>query len=296
MRFAAAGLAFAFISVASAGSSDMPLIQFSGTGGTLAIFVPSHAGLVIAADMRQSPRGVFCDGINKILLPSRPRTAIVVTGNISLQDTSAVSDTELCKFLANNPAPIDFGRSARKFLDNTAIPFSQLNWQALTDQINSDIEPYVRAGNLRAFFATRIAQIVIAEFEPGTQTSKLLSLGVDLDVAGNFVLQPLRVTAVTSVRGDSFDLQSNRQILPFGEVAYYQQQVITGVGAQFLDKDYFELVTKTRVADVDPQLASSAALNLIYAASKATEIMPAPSGIGGGASAVLLGTETQILK
>jgi hypothetical protein len=221
---------------------------------------------------------------------------VVITGNITLQDTSNVPDAELCKFLAKNPAPIDFGRSALEFLNTTTVPFSELNWPVLTNQIHNNILPYVKAGNLRPFFGTRIAQIIVAEFEPCTQTSKLLSLGVDLDNAGNFTLQPLPVTAATTIRGDSFDLQSDRQILPFGEVAYYEQQVIAGVGTQFLSPDYFELAAKTKVAEIDPKLATSAALNLISAASKATEITVAPSGIGGGDSAVLLGTETQVLR
>jgi hypothetical protein len=91
-------------------------------------------------------------------------------------------------------------------------------------------------------------------------------------------------------------LQSDRQILPFGEVAYYQQQVLAGVGRQFLTHEYFDLVAKSKVAEVDPGLASASALNLIAAASRATEIVAAPSGIGGGESAVLLGYETKVLR
>jgi hypothetical protein len=289
---AALGLVFGAAMV----SAEKHHVEFSGAGGTLAIFIPAHSGLVIAADMRQSPQGVFCDGINKILLPSRPRTAVVVTGNITLQDTSNIPKGELCDFLAKNRAPIDFGRSAREFLDSTSAPFSELSWSALTDQIYQSIAPYITAGNLNLFFGHEIAQIIFAEFEPATQSTKLLSLAVNLDAAGNFTLQPVPLTAETTIRGDSFNSQSDRQILPFGEVAYYQQQVLAGVGKQFLSHDYFDLVAKSKVADVDPGLASTAALNLIHAASKATEIMAAPSGIGGGESAVLLGSETQVLR
>ena len=192
--------------------------------------------------MRQSPHGVFCDGINKILLPSRPRTAVVVTGNITLQDTANVPKEELCDFLAKNRAPIDFGRSAREFLDSTGAPFLELNWSALTDQIHQSIAPYIKTGNLNPFFGTEIAQIIFAEFEPSTQSSKLLSLAVNLDSAGNLNLQPVRLTAATTIRGDSFDLQSDRKILPFGEVAYYQQQVVAGVGKQFLSHSCLDLV------------------------------------------------------
>jgi hypothetical protein len=288
--------ALALVFGAAIGSVEKHHVEFSGAGGTLAVFVPARSGLVVAADMRQSPHGVFCDGINKILLPSRPRTAVVVTGNITLQDTSNVPKAELCDFFAKNPAPIDFGRSAREFLDSTSAPFSELIWSALTDQIYQSIAPYIKAGNLNPFFGTEIAQIIFAEFEPATQSSKLLSLAVNLDTAGNFTLQPVRLTAATTIRGDSFNLQSDRQILPFGEVAYYQQQVVAGVGKQFLSRDYFDLVATSKVADVDSRLASAPALNLITAASKATETVEAPSGIGGGESAVLLGSETQVLK
>ncbi|MDX3970652.1 MAG: hypothetical protein QHD01_29230 [Bradyrhizobium sp.] len=286
----------ALIFSAAMGSAEKPHAEFSGAGGTLAIFVPTSTGLVIAADMRQSPHGVFCDGINKILLPHRPRTAVVVTGNITLQDTSNIPKAELCDYLAKNRAPIDFGRSALEFLDSTTAPFAELNWAALTDQIYQSIVPYIKAGNLSPFFGTEIAQIIFAEFERDTQSSKLLSLTVNLDSAGNFTLQPVRVTAATTIRGDSFNLDSDRQILPFGEVPYYQQHVVAGVGKQFLTHDYFDLVAKSKVADVDPGLASAAAVNLISAASKATEIVAAPSGIGGGESAVLLGSETQVLR
>jgi len=293
--FAKATSALIFSAVAM-GSAGKPHIEFSAAGGTLAIFVPTRTGLVIAADMRQSPQGVFCDGINKILVPGRPRTAVVVTGNITLQDTSNIPKAQLCDYLAKNRAPIDFGRSAREFLDSTTAPFAELNWAALTDQIYQSIVPYIKAGNLNPFFGTEIAQIIFAEFEPDTQSSKLLSLAVNLDAAGNFTLHPVRVTAATTIRGDSFNLQSDRQILPFGEVVYYQEQVIAGVGKQFLNHDYFELIAKSRVADVDPGLASAAALNLIAAASRATEIVAARSGIGGGESAVLLCEETRVLK
>ena len=296
MGHLAVSAALALVFGTAMGSAEKHHVEFSSAGGTLAIFVPTRSGLVIAADMRQSPQGVFCDGINKILLPSRPRAAVVVTGNITLQDTANVPKEELCDFLARNRAPIDFGRSAREFLDSTSVPFSELNWSALTDQIHQSIAPYIKAGNLNPFFGTEIAQIIFAEFEPATQSSKLLSLAVNLDLVGNFNLQPVPLTAATTIRGDSFDLQSDRQILPFGEVAYYRQQVVAGVGKQFLSQEYYDLVAKSKISDVDPNLASAAALNLITAASKATEIMAAPSGIGGGESAVLLGYDTQVLR
>jgi hypothetical protein len=293
--FCSTRLAAICLLAALTGNSKMN-VEFSAAGGTLAVFIPTNSGLVIAADMRQTPKGIFCDGINKILIAGRPRTAVVVTGYITLQDTNHVPDADLCAFLAKNPAPIDFGRSALDFLKAENRNFDDINGQALTDRIYNDILPYLREGKLRPFFGTRIAQIIIAEYEPGATTSKLLSLGVELDPLGRFQLQPLHVTATTTVRGDSFNMQSSRVVLPFGEVQYFNESVLAGDGKQFLSDEYFELLKRQKVAEIDPTLASTVALNLIEAASKATKIKAAPSGIGGGSSAVLLGTETRVLK
>ncbi len=269
--------------------------DFSAEGGTLAIFIPTHSGLVIAADKRQSPQGIFCDGINKILIPERPpRTAVVITGYISLRDTANVPPAELCKFLASTPAPIDFGRATLEFLNSEGTQLSKLSGQRLADRIFGEIQPYL--DKLRPFFGTRIAQIIIADFEPETKMSSLLALGVDLDITGRFQLQPLPVTSFTTVKGTSFNLQSDRVVLPFGEVPYFNEHVLSGTGKIFLDEGYSHLVQKEKVSDIDPELASSVAVNLIEAASKTTEHIAAPSGIGGGVSAVLLGTETIILK
>src|SRR5258707_492091 len=130
--------------------------MFEAAGGTLAVFIPTSRGLVIAADMRQSPSGIFCDGIEKILIPACPaRTAVVVTGlATSLRDTSNVPPDELCEFMARTPAPIDFGRSAIEFLVSQNVPLAELSGEGLTDKIYQDILPYMVAGNLRAFVGT----------------------------------------------------------------------------------------------------------------------------------------------
>jgi hypothetical protein len=272
--------------------------EYSSSGGTLAIFIPTRSGLVIAADMRQSPQGVFCDGINKILIPKRPaRTAVVVTGPAtSLRDTSKIPKNELCAYLAQNPAPIDFGRSAVEFLESQNVPLDKLSGNGLTDKIYADILPYLTAGNLRAYVGTRLAQIIFAEFEPETKTSRIRALGVDIASSTEFLLQPLPVTSATTVLGDSFGPEASQTVLPFGEVEYFREQVLAGAGRAFLGVEYSQLIQKTKVSEIDPALAETVAINLIYATSKTTEITAAPSGIGGGISAVLLGSETKVLQ
>ena len=225
-----------------------------------------------------------------------PRTVVVITGYISLQDTSKIPDAELCKYLAETSAPIDFGRTTLSFLEAHRSSLKELDGQAFTDRVHTDITPHLQAGNLRSFLGTRLAQIVISDFDPDTKTSMILALGVDLDQNGALSLQPIRISTRTNVRGTTFQLQDDRDAIPFGEGAYYSQNVVAGAGTKFLGESYRAFIQKKKISDVDSQLGASVAANLIEAASKVTEIVAAPSGIGGGISVALIADDVRFLK
>jgi hypothetical protein len=272
--------------------------KFIGAGGTLAIFIPTNSGLMIAADMRQSPRGVFCDGINKILLPSAMKqTAVVITGYITLSDVpDNLPPSELCKHLGEHPAPIDFGRTTLAFLNEEKKTLKEFNGQKFTDTIFQSVQPYLAAGKLHALYGTELAQIIIGDFDADSKTSTLLVLAVQLDSSGHFILQPVRITQATTLAGTTFEPTSQSVILPFGEVQYFNQHVLAGPGQAMLGNDYALVRRANRVSEVTSDLAYSAAVNLIDATAKTTEIIPAPSGIGGGIRAVLVGRETTVFK
>jgi hypothetical protein len=247
--------------------------------------------------MRQSPKGVFCDGIQKILIPDRPsHTAVVITGNITLREMPDLATQELCEFLATTPAPIDFGRTTLNFLNSEGTRLANFDGQKFTDAIHREIHPYLAAGNLRAFLGTRVAQIIIADFDPATGAHNILAFGIDIDLASQLKLQPLSVTHSTTLSGTTFGQDDRPTVLPFGEVPYFNTHVLSGLGRTFLGAEYSQLLQKQKVSEIEPELASTVALNLIHVTSKTTETIPAPSGIGGGASAVLVGVETIFLK
>lgn len=273
--------------------SGAPAATFEAERGTLAIFIPTSSGWVIAADRRQSPKGIFCDGVNKILLPKRPEhTAVVITGNITLSNMPDLPPAELCEHLKRTPAPIDFGRATLAFLESENVPLSQFNGQKFTDTIFAEIQPFLAAGNLHAFFGMRVANIVIAHFDPEATTNSLLAFGIDIDSVGAFRLQPLPVNASTTLKGTDFSMTSDRVLLPFGEVPYFHQHVLNGTGQSYIGTAYAQFLQKQRVADVTPDLAAAVAVDLLEATAKATEQIPAPSGIGGGTTAVLVGSKT----
>ncbi|WP_143130854.1 hypothetical protein [Bradyrhizobium arachidis] len=247
--------------------------------------------------MRQTQKGTFCDGINKIQIPARPaRTAVVITGFATLQDMPDLSGPVLCEHMAKTPAPIDFGRSTLAYLDAENTPVAHFDGQRFTDAIFADVGPYLAAEKLREFAGSRIAQIIISSYDAVNRTSSVLAFGADLRGEGQFLLQPLPVTAFTTLQGTSFNPDSDRVLLPFAEVPYLEQHVLAGHGQMYLTRAFSEFLLKTGVGDVSAELAAAAALDLIDAAAKTTKIIPAPSGIGGGSSAVLLGDETVTLK
>jgi len=265
---------------------------FDSQRGTLAIFIPTSAGWIIAADKRQSPKNVFCDGIQKILIPDRPsHAAVVITGNISLSEMPDLPASELCDYLAMNPAPVDFGRTTLEFLNTEGTPLAQFNGQAFTDSIYRAIQPYLTAGHLRGFVGARVAQIIIADFDPTAKTNNIIAFGIDIDARGHFQLQPLPVTSSTTLKGTTFGPNDPPTVLPFGEVPYFTAHVLSGPGRAVVGSEYSELLGKHAISQIEPELARVVAVNLIDATSKMTEKVAAPSGIGGGASAALIGEQ-----
>lgn len=273
------------------------VVGFEPQRGTLAIFIPSNAGWIIAADMRQSPKNVFCDGIQKILIPDRPsHAAVVITGNISLREMPDLPASELCDYLARTPAPIDFGRTTLQFLNAEGTSLAQLDGQKFSESIYRAVQPYLTAGNLRDFVGKEIAQIIIADFDPAAKANNIVAFGVNLDAEAHFRLQPVPVTLLTTLKGTTFGPNDPPKILPFGEVQYFFDQVLSGLGNALIGKEYSQLLGKHAVSEIETELASAVAQNLINAASKMTEVVAAPSGIGGGVSVALIGEHTIFLK
>ena len=124
----------------------------------------------------------------------------------------------------------------------------------------------------------------------------MIVLGVDLSGQTGFQLQPLPLTNITTIHGDAFGPNDRPTVLPFGEGDYFREHVLNGPGSRYVSDAYFQLTQRNAISDVDAEIATTAAVDLINATSKMTEEVPAPSGIGGGISAVLLGNDTKILR
>jgi hypothetical protein len=267
-----------------------PSTIFSPSGGTLVIVVPTSEGVVIAADKRTSPGGVYCDGVAKILQPpNHANMAVFITGLSTLRDHSTIKPEDLCKALASTPAPIDFGRSTLAFLEKQPAPISELNGQALTEMIYADIKQFIEGGQLNSLMGQRIATIVVVDHEAATRTSRIWSFWVQLTGPVGFQLQPAHHPL-------KFGPTDRPVVLPYGENEYYYTHVLNGVGRDFIDENLHIVSNAPNVSLVAVDAGAGAAINLIEAASKAADLVKPPSGIGGGVDCVLVGQERKILR
>ncbi|MCA1414478.1 hypothetical protein I6F30_25480 [Bradyrhizobium sp. NBAIM20] len=261
---------------------------FSAVRGTLVIAIPTSAGLVVAADRRTTPRGIYCDGVRKILVPKPKGTAVFITGMATMRDTSGIADEELCETLRRTPAPIDFGRMTVDFVDTHTEPLINVDGQQLADAIFAEIRRYIEGGELQPFFGQQyVTTIVVASFDPESRVSRVWQFWVNFTGPVLFQLQPLPVR--------QFTLDDVPDIILFGENEYFVTNVRNGIGRQFLDGSIETIRDKRSIANVSVEDARKAGVNLIEAAAETASLIKPPSGIGGGVDCALVGEETRLL-
>jgi hypothetical protein len=270
-------------------SGDAKMANFSSVGGTLAVIIPTRAGLIVAADKRTTPDGIYCDGVSKILLPKKEKPiAVVITGLASFRDTSGIPKSELCNVLATTPAPVDFGRQVALYIGSQSAGVARLDLQGVADAIYAEMQPFIAGGQFNKLFGTRLALVNMADFEPETSVSNIKSLAIELGPNGEFRLQPAYY--------GRFELTDLPGMVPLGEGPYLRENVLSGAGRKFLDGSFEELQSKSRVNEISAELGSAVAVNLIDATSKTTDIIKPPTGIGGGVDCILLGHENRIFR
>jgi hypothetical protein len=270
-------------------SGDVKMASFSPDGGTLAVIIPTQAGLIVAADQRTTPDGIYCDGVKKIILPKEATPiTVVITGLASFRDTSKIPRSELCNVMASTPAPVDFGRTASMYISSQSFGVDKLDLQGLAEVIYAEMKPFIDGGQFNIFFGTRLALINMADFEPDTAMTNIKSLAIELGPRGEFRLQPAYYRQIAST--------DRPEVMPFGEEPYFRENVLNGPGRKFLDGSYEQLKSKSHISEIDADLGSAVAINLIEATAKTTELIKPPSGIGGGLDCILLGLENRVFR
>jgi hypothetical protein len=262
------------------------LLPPSPAGATLVVLVPSADGLVVAADSRISIDGKYCDGQFKITRLRKPaHTVVMVTGDgVFIPPPSAI-EPDLCRYIQTAPRMLDIASIVRAYLERNVADLSQLSLADLGDECVRAAQRFQQSNpdGFQSHLGGEIFSVVIANYDPKSKVSTIRNFVVRLDGATH-QLEAGRF-AQTSVAATD-----RRGVWAFGETAYLEQNVYAGVGRQFLTGSTLGFILDNQpVADTSLDQSIAAAVNVIQATSRATEIVPAPSGIGGPIRAVLLG-------
>jgi hypothetical protein len=255
-------------------------------GATLVVLVPSADGLVVAADSRTSILGASCDGQFKITQLRRPsRTVVMVTGDGVFIKPPSAPEPDLCRYQQSAPRLLDMAAVVSSYLQQKAPDPAQFSLEDLGAECVRAAERFQASypAAFQAHTGGEIFSVVIASYDPTARVSKLRNFVVRIDRETHRI-EAARFTEIAVSPTD------RRGVWTYGETAYVDQNVYAGLGRQFLTAPTlnFILVDKP-VAQAPLDQAVAVAVNLIQATSRATKVVPAPSGIGGPIEVVLLG-------
>ncbi len=253
---------------------------------TLVVLAPSADGLVVAADSRISFMGTQCDGQFKILEPSRPaRTVAMVTGDSVFVPPPPAGERDLCRYLKSAPHWLDIGEIVRRYLEREASSAGEFSLEALGRECVGAADRFARAnpGALQAYAGREIFSVIVAGYDARSRTATLRNFVVRLNSATRRI-ETDRMTTITVAASD------RRGVWIYGESNYVETNVLSGFGRRYLDAATLDFIlTAAPVTEAPLRSAVAAAVNVINAASRTTETLPAPSGIGGPVNVVLLG-------
>ena len=254
--------------------------------GTLVVIAASASGLVIAADSRTSLLGTRCDDRYKITEVRRPhRTAVAVTGNIAFIKAPDAREADMCRYLESAPRMLDIALVVKAYLERKVPDFSKLSLEDLASECVAASQRLQNSnpGVFDSSAGGEIFSVVIANYDLRSKTSTIMNFVVRIDVATH------------EIRADRFthltiSPQSRRGVWSYGETDYINRYVFGGFGRDYLSKPTkdFILVDKP-VTEAPLDQAVAAIVDIIQAASRTANIVPAPSGIGGPIDIVLLG-------
>ncbi len=262
------------------------LLLCAAAHATLVALVPSKDGLLVAADSRITFLGAECDGAFKIIEPARPlRTVAIVTGDAIFVAPPPAGAANLCRYLETAPRRLNIDALVRSYLDRSADDPAQLAFDGLSAACVRQVERFRRAypETLRRFTGRDIFSVVVASYDPASQAALLRNFVVRIDARTRRV----RAARFTETAISPHDA---RGVWLYGETSYVDRYVYAGFGRKFLSSATVGFLrTRIPVRDTPMDPAVSVAVNIIQAAGRAAQVVPAPSGIGGSIRVVLLG-------
>lgn len=153
---------------------------------TLVVFIPTKAGIVVAAETRQTaPSSVYCDGGKpKVIISARSRLAVgAITGTDKWYNFPGIPRDKVCEFIAHAAPVFDLAPVVETFLGEHTTSIT-------LDHIEDLRGRCIRA--FQAFFSGHpevaaqtnsgeLSQVLIATFDRKTLASSVWSFKVLVD-------------------------------------------------------------------------------------------------------------------
>jgi hypothetical protein len=257
---------------------------------TLVLVVPYAHGLIVAADGRQTVSNkIYCDGITKIIEPTKPiRAVAAVTGNGVVVDyPHPVADEQMCDYIKTAHKIFDIEAVVQRFLDASNGSLQNLSLQPLAQQCLGEVVKLDRTlpGFLAKFLGSALFQVVLAGYDDATRTSVVRMFSGRIERDGRFVFQ--------FNEDKTYSPETAADWLMFGEADYFNAHVLGPEGQPFYDRSIFEGMKGHKIAEIDRASAIALARHSIEAAAKTTGVIPAATGIGGPIEMLAIGDEAR---
>jgi len=270
--------------------------------GTLVIMAASQDGLVVASDSRQTiDNATFCDGAEKLLEPARrDRFLLAVTGRRGFYPSLQFAlGQDVCGYIKHTSREFDLGEVAKKYVEaDAAVDLASFDLLALSNNCVRELRDYLLANPHRQpiFSGDKFSStVVLASYDPATRTAIIRSFEIAVSPDG---------TALNTKLGlnETFGPDDFAEPIAIGEQVYLTKQVLPALKDHPISATTrqqlgdFPNVNFPRVKDQSLQQAIEVAADLIEAASRMTETVPAASGIGGPLDIRLLGDEPRPVR
>lgn len=255
-------------------------------GGSVVVVVPFAGGTVVAADSRTTILGATCDNRFKITQVKRPaRTIVAVTGAIAFIPQPAYGQTPSCILLESAPRLLDIAAVVESYLEHQPDDIARVSLEGVSAACVAAVQDFQksRPEALDAYAGKELFSVVMAAYDPRSRISTILNFVVNIS-AGTRAVRADRLTRFTILARD------RRGVWSFGETDYLTKNVFAGLGRKYLCKPTRDFILESKPVSAAPQNeAVAAAINIIAAATRTADELPAPSAIGGPIHVILLG-------
>jgi hypothetical protein len=257
--------------------------------GTLVVVVPSKEGLVVAADSRSSVGNTHCDSAYKIIELNKPaRTVATVTGYGIFAQNPGPAVQDICEYLKEAPRLLDIEQVVKEYVEKANVKVANIRIDDLAKDCLAALQRFKVAFPLAIppFAGRELFNVVLAGYDSETKTATIRFFVIRV-VPSTLDFEVIKISQV------DYGPQSTRDYAAFGETDYLNKHVFGGEGRKFVNSDTiaFLLNEKKTVSETSVAEAVAIATNLIDATARTTEVIPAPTGIGGPIDVVLIGQD-----